>query len=177
VRDGNAANVLASVLPAGAATSALQSSMITALGAPFQAGGSLGNTSFGISGGSVSPAAAATGGASPSSAIAPATPAGVNLKASAGTVYDIHIGNIGSAAAWVKVYDSASAPTCGSGTPVGRHIIPANSAAANGSGNDIVFPLGKAFASGIGYCVTALLPDADTTALTANTVAVNFDWK
>jgi hypothetical protein len=45
-------------LPAGAATSALQSSTITALGSPFQAGGSIGNTSFGISG--TLPAFAAT---------------------------------------------------------------------------------------------------------------------
>lgn len=37
-------------LPTGAATSALQSSTITALGSPFQAGGSIGNTAFGISG-------------------------------------------------------------------------------------------------------------------------------
>jgi len=37
-------------LPTGAATSALQSSMITALGSPFQAGGYIGNTAFGISG-------------------------------------------------------------------------------------------------------------------------------
>jgi hypothetical protein len=33
-------------LPSGASTSALQSSIITALGSPFQAGGSIGNTSF-----------------------------------------------------------------------------------------------------------------------------------
>jgi hypothetical protein len=45
-------------LPAGAATSALQNSTITALGSPFQAGGSIGNTSFGISG--TLPAFAAT---------------------------------------------------------------------------------------------------------------------
>lgn len=45
-------------LPAGASTSALQSSTITALGSPFQAGGSIGNSSFGISG--TLPAYAAT---------------------------------------------------------------------------------------------------------------------
>jgi hypothetical protein len=45
-------------LPAGAATSALQSSTITAIGTPFQAGGSIGNTSFGIAG--TLPAFAAT---------------------------------------------------------------------------------------------------------------------
>lgn len=37
-------------LPTGAATAANQSTIITALGSPFQAGGSIGNTSFGISG-------------------------------------------------------------------------------------------------------------------------------
>ncbi len=45
-------------LPAGAATSALQTAMTTALGSPFQAGGSIGNTAFGISG--TLPAFAAT---------------------------------------------------------------------------------------------------------------------
>lgn len=37
-------------LPAGASTSALQTSTISTLGSPFQAGGAIGNTSFGISG-------------------------------------------------------------------------------------------------------------------------------
>lgn len=45
-------------LPAGASTAALQSSIVTALGSPFQAGGSIGNTAFGISG--TLPAFAAT---------------------------------------------------------------------------------------------------------------------
>ena len=37
-------------LPVGAATSSKQDSLLTALGSPLQAGGSIGNTSFGISG-------------------------------------------------------------------------------------------------------------------------------
>ncbi len=45
-------------LPSGAATSALQSAINTTLGSPFQAGGSIGNTAFGISG--TLPAFAAT---------------------------------------------------------------------------------------------------------------------
>jgi hypothetical protein len=67
-------------LPGGAATSALQSSIVAALGAPFQAGGSIANTSFGISG--TLPAFASTPtvnvGTMPSVAIAslPALPAG-----------------------------------------------------------------------------------------------------
>lgn len=45
-------------LPSGASTSALQSTINTTLGSPFQAGGSIGNSSFGISG--TLPAFAAT---------------------------------------------------------------------------------------------------------------------
>lgn len=64
--------VSSSALPTGAATATLQSSMITALGSPFQAGGSIGNSSFGISG--TLPAFAAT----PTVNIGNGIPAGTN---------------------------------------------------------------------------------------------------
>jgi hypothetical protein len=112
----------------------------------------------------------------PGNAIAPATPAGVNLKASAGQINSIELGTIASGAAWLKLYDSATAPTCGSGTPVKRLLIPVASTAANGGGSNITFPSPIKFTNGIGYCVTGGITDADTTALTANTVAVNIDW-
>jgi hypothetical protein len=44
-------------------------------------------------------------------------------------------------------------------------------------GSNIVFPVGKAFASGIYWCVTGGLADNDATALTANTIAINVDFK
>lgn len=45
--NGAFVNVKTSVLPTGAATSALQSTINTTLGTPFQAGGSIGNSAFG----------------------------------------------------------------------------------------------------------------------------------
>jgi hypothetical protein len=126
----------------------------------------------------VSPVAAAVGGATPSSAIAPATPAGVNLKASAGTLYGAQCTTIQATPVYVKIYDSSSAPTCGSGTPVLRYMCPAAATAANGAGSNPALPaVGVLFASGIGYCVTGALADADTTAITASNTLVNFEWK
>ena len=76
----------------------------------------------------------------------------------------------------MKFYNSGSAPTCGSGTPVARFMVPAASTAANGAGTNIQFPVGVAFGTGIGYCVTGALPDADTTAITVNNTLVNIEW-
>jgi hypothetical protein len=112
----------------------------------------------------------------PGNAIAPATPTGVNLKASQGQVSGIQLGTIASGPAYLKLYNSASAPTCGSGTPVARFIIPAAATAANGGGSNITFSQPINFSAGIGYCVTGGITDADTTTLTANTVLVNIDW-
>jgi len=123
------------------------------------------------------PTAGTTGAATISSAIAPATPAGVNLKASAGTVYSLQATTIQSTPVYVKLYNSASAPTCGSGTPVARFMVPAASTAANGAGTNIQFPVGAAFGTGIGYCVTGALADNDTTAITASNTLVNIEWQ
>lgn len=68
----NITNISGTVsLPTGAATSALQTTINTTLGTPFQAGGSIGNTSFGIT--QTSPVSGlgigATGSAVPANAI------------------------------------------------------------------------------------------------------------
>jgi hypothetical protein len=133
----------------------------------------------------VSQVTAPTGGAttnSTCSAVAPASLGAAQLcKTGAGTVYDIQIGsNLATGSgAFLKLYDAATPPTCGSGagTPVGRYPIPANATANNLAGNDIVFPMGKAFVNGIYWCVTGGLTDSDATAIGANTVTVNVDFK
>lgn len=121
---------------------------------------------------------ATSGGATPHSAIAPATPAGVNLKAAAGTLYGIQATTVQATPVYVKLYNSASAPTCGAGTPVARFMIPAAATAANGGGTNIPIPrVGVEFTLGIGYCVTGALADNDTTAITAANTLVNIQWK
>lgn len=121
--------------------------------------------------------AGATGGGTISSAIAPATPAGVNLKASAGSLFRVFATTIQATPVYIKFYNASSAPTCGSGTPVGRFMVPAAATAANGAGTNIdIGDMGAAFGTGIGYCVTGALADADTTAITANNTLVNIVW-
>lgn len=123
------------------------------------------------------PVAGATGGGTISSAIAPATPAGVNLKASAGTVLKVFATTIQATPVYVKLYNASSAPTCGSGTPVARFMVPAASTAANGAGTNVdLGDIGAAFGTGIGYCVTGALADNDTTAITAANTLVNIIW-
>lgn len=121
--------------------------------------------------------AGATGGGTLSSAIAPATPAGVNLKASAGSVFRIFATTIQATPVYIKFYNASSAPTCGSGTPIGRFMVPVAATAANGAGTNIdIGDIGVAFGTGIGYCVTGALADNDTTAITANNTLVNIVW-
>ena len=126
--------------------------------------------------GGVVPVAAAAGGATSTFAIPPATPAGASIKASAGTVYGVQLGSIQATAAFLKLYDTAGTPTCGTGTPIAVFIIPAANPNVNGGGSNIALPVGKKFTTGIGYCVTGGLPNADTTAVTAASVTINIDW-
>lgn len=126
--------------------------------------------------GNVGRVALPTGGSTVSSAIAPATPTGVNLKASAGTVYGIQATTIQATPVYVKLYNSATAPTCGSGTPIARFMVPAANTAANGSGTNIHISVGMAFGTGIGYCVTGAIADNDTTAITTTNTIVNIEW-
>lgn len=116
-------------------------------------------------------AAASTAGAS-----VPNNTTAVVVKASAGTLFGVQIYGIGSAPAYLKIYNATSA-TCGSGTPVKRLMIPAASTAANGAGSNVTFGPGLAFGTGITYCVTTGIGDADATAPAASTFLVNVDYE
>lgn len=124
-------------------------------------------------------AAATTGGSAISAGnnIVANNTTAVVVKASAGTLYGVQLGGIGSVPVYLKIYNAASA-TCGTGTPIKRLIIPVNSTAANGAGSNITFgPQGAAFGTGITYCVTVGIADADTTAPAASSYLVNMDWQ
>lgn len=119
----------------------------------------------------VSVAAASTAGA-----IQPNNTTAVVVKGSAGTLFGVQIYGIGSAPAYLKIYNATSA-TCGSGTPVKRLMIPAASTAANGAGSNVTFGPGLAFSTGITYCVTTGIGDSDTTAAAASTFLINVDYE
>jgi hypothetical protein len=116
------------------------------------------------------------GGATPGNEIVPNNSTGVSLKASAGVVWSIQLGGIGSIPIYLKLYDKAVAPTCGTDVPIKRLIIPAASTPANGAGSNIAFPAGVKFSSGIGYCVVTGLADNSTGAPSAASYLVNIDW-
>lgn len=123
------------------------------------------------------PVATATGGGSTTGNIVANNTTAVVVKGSAGTLYGAQLYGIGSAPAYLKIYNATSA-TCGSGTPVKRLMIPAASTAANGAGSNIAFgDVGVDFSTGITYCVTTGIADNDTTAPAASTYLVNLDWK
>jgi hypothetical protein len=117
---------------------------------------------------------AADPGASNYSLIAASGSNATNVKASAGTVFDIQVSNNSATIAYLKLYNSASAPTCGSGTPVARYLVPASTA---GAGSNVSFPVGKTFSSGIGFCLTTGIADADTGSVAATTYLINITYK
>lgn len=94
-----------------------------------------------------------------------------NVKASAGQLYKIEITNNSANIGYLKLFNSASAPTAGAGTPVIRLMCPAS---ASGAGAFSSFSdIGAAFSAGIGFTFTGGIADADTTSVAASAFIVN----
>jgi len=72
-------------------------------------------------------------------------------------------------AIYLKIYDKATAPVCGTDTPVATIEI---GAAAVGFKRFV----GLSTTKGLGFCVTGALADSDTTTVTANS-QLDFFWK
>lgn len=117
------------------------------------------------------PYAHTAGGWDTHSAISDGTDA-TNVKASAGQLGWLCVTNINAAAAYIKFYNSASAPTNGSGTPVLRFLIPGNS-----NGFTINLGQGAYFSAGIGYTLVTGITDANSTNVAASEVLVNLGYK
>lgn len=92
-----------------------------------------------------------------------ATTNATNVKATAGRVYSIVLSNANASARFFKLYSKASAPTVGTDIPIATFQVAANSDRIIDFG-----PFGLQIAAGIGYAVTGLIADSDTTAITAS---------
>lgn len=90
---------------------------------------------------------------------------GLVVKAAAGQLYSLYVGNNGAAANYLKIYDKATAPTA-SDTPVMTLYLPIASA------NNFVLPDGVTFLNGISIRATTLIADNNNTAPGANEVTV-----
>lgn len=108
--------------------------------------------------------ASTTGGATPYH-LSGGTTASTNsssIKGSAGTLYALTAINTTGTFGYLKVYDSAAAPTCSSATGI-KHVFPVPTSTA---GAGFVIPLadiGEIYSNGIGYCVTGGGTDTDNT--------------
>lgn len=91
----------------------------------------------------------------------------VLVKGSAGTLFSISASNVGASAAYLKLYNKATAPTVGADVPVLTIPIPSNSVVPISFGT-----LGHRFATGIGFGITGAAADNDTTAVAAAQVKV-----
>jgi len=93
-----------------------------------------------------------------------------NLKASAGNLVNVDLFNVAAYDVFVKFYNKATSPTVGTDTPV--WTIPLKA----GTGFSREFEQGKSFATGIGYAITKLIADSDTTNVAAGDVTGSIDW-
>lgn len=85
-----------------------------------------------------------------------------NQKSSAGNLFEISASNPTATAAFLKLYNKASAPTVGTDVPLLTIPIPANGQISLEFGE-----LGKRFSLGIAIAVTPLITVADTTSAVA----------
>jgi hypothetical protein len=116
---------------------------------------------------------AASGGATPVHYLSAATTNSTNVKATAGVVTSVTAINTTATLVYLKLYDKATAPTCGTDTPVQTYPVPAS---ATGAGLTINPVGGFGFASGIGFCITGALADNDATSAVVG-VAVDLGYK
>lgn len=104
-------------------------------------------------------------------ALAAASTNATNVKASAGRLSWLHVSNQAAASRFLKLYNLAVAPTVGTSVPVMTIMVPA------GQSIELAPPAGIYFSVGISYAMTNLIADSDTTALTANDLALNLIYK
>jgi hypothetical protein len=123
------------------------------------------------------PPAHAQSAATPFHLIAANSDNSTNLKPRSGMVMGVQLAGLGSAPAYLKLYDKATAPTCGTDTPFKTLIIPAASTAANGGGSNVSVALGINFNKGLGICVVTGIADSDDTSVAASTFAINVDYE
>lgn len=92
-------------------------------------------------------------------------------------LFSVQSSGIGSAPAYLKFYDKATAPTCGTDVPKKVIQIPAAVTAANGAGAAAAIPLGAKFKLGLGFCLVTGIADTDDTAPSAANFNINFDYQ
>jgi hypothetical protein len=122
----------------------------------------------------VSTYAHAAGGYTPGKLTAASTTNATSVKASAGTLGMCVATNTNAAVRYLKFYNKATAPTVGTDTPILVFAIPG---ATTGGGVAVpIPPQGLNFNTGIAFALTTGATDADTGAVAANEILVNYGY-
>jgi hypothetical protein len=112
-------------------------------------------------------------GYSPYSLIAAGTTNATLVQGHASELHGGYLYNSAAYAVFLKLYNSATAPTAGAGTPVLRLGIPAATAVAISS----LDSEGVSFNLGLGFTITKLSADNDTTVVVAGDLLVNLFYR
>lgn len=107
--------------------------------------------------------------------VVPTNVTGVVVKASAGAIYAVTLGNLGSVGGCLHFYNQTTAPTAGSGTIVKALVSPGPSG-GGGGGLVFSFPLGIPFSTGIAYTFTTGLADNDVGVPGASAYTIDIDY-
>lgn len=104
--------------------------------------------------------------------LAAATTNATLLKTVPGNLYGWYFENNAAYAAYVKVYDTATIPTAGAGTPLFTILVP-----AGGQSGPFEGAIGIPLVNGLGFTMTKLFADTDVTVLVAGDVQGFFLYK
>lgn len=114
----------------------------------------------------VLPKATATGGTSGCAIVSAASTNATSCATAAGGFYGFDITNTTTTLYYLRLYNTAGAPTCSSATGFIRSIALVPAAAAGGVGGNYLslsIPNTGSFTTGIGYCITAGSSSTDNT--------------
>lgn len=89
------------------------------------------------------------------------------------TITSLTVINTTASIYYLKLYDKATTPTCGTDTPVQVYPIPASTA---GNGISVPLGIGLGFPTGMGFCLTGGIANNDTTAAVTGLV-INIGYK
>jgi hypothetical protein len=103
--------------------------------------------------------------------VAAATDNTAFAKASGGQLYDVDIFNNAGYPVYFKLYNKATAPTCGSDTVVKVVGVQA------GTGRTFLSDTGLAFSTGIAYCLVKGIADNDDTSTALSDATVDMSYK
>jgi hypothetical protein len=109
-----------------------------------------------------------TGGLTTKHFVAAATDNATNVKSSAGQLYNIHVYNNAAYPVYLKLYNASSSPTGCAATNLAKVV-----GVQAGTEFTLNSEEGFAFATGIGYCLTKGITDADDTAVLLSDATVD----